>query len=378
MKKSHLIITIILLSISTIYSQNKIKCIPATNFQTVINGRQTSLYTLTNSNGMTVQITNYGARVVALWVPDKNGDFQDVVWGYNSIQEYLKSTDIYCGPIVGRYGNRINKGQFSLNNNNYQLTINNNGNHLHGGSKGFECKVWDAKLINVDGNQAVELSYTSPDGEEGYPGNLNIKVTYIVTNNNELKINYSATTDATTIINPTSHCYFNLSGTAANTILSHQLIINALKYTPVAKGLIPTGELLPVKGTPLDFTRFTAIGARIGTPNEQLALGKGYDHNYVLNKKSGESGIAAEIYSDQTGIIMKVITDQPGLQFYSGNFMDGTLTGKRGDIHAYRTGFALEAQNYPDAPNHPNFPSAVLNPGETYTQATSYAFGIKK
>ena len=378
MKKSHLIITIILLSISTIYSQNKIKCIPATNFQTVINGRQTSLYTLTNSNGMTVQITNYGARVVALWVPDKNGDFQDVVWGYNSIQEYLKSTDIYCGPIVGRYGNRINKGQFTLNNTAYQLTLNNNGNHLHGGTGGFENKVWDAKVTPINGNQAVTLSYTSPNGEEGYPGNVIIHVTYMVTENNELTIKYSATTDAPTIINPTSHCYFNLTGTAANTILEHKLKINALKYTPVTKGLIPTGELLHVKGTPLDFTKFTAIGKYINVTNEQLALGKGYDHNYVLNKKLGKMGEAAEIYSDQTGIIMKVITDQPGLQFYSGNFMDGTLTGKRGDIHAFRTGFALEAQNYPDAPNHPNFPSTVLLPNQTYTQCTSYAFNIKK
>jgi len=377
--KTYLAFVLMLFVAVSSCTQNKnIEIIPADNFKTEINGKQTSLYTLTNEKGMTVQITNYGARVVALWVPDKNGNFQDVVWGYSTIQEYLKSTDIYCGPIVGRYGNRINKGQFSLNSKNYQLTINNNGNHLHGGTIGFERKVWDAKLIKVDGNQAVELSYTSPDGEEGYPGKLTIKVTYIVTNNNELTIKYSATTDAPTIVNPTSHCYFNLSGTAANTILSHQLKINALKYTPVAKGLIPTGELLPVKGTPLDFTRFTAIGARIDTPNEQLALGKGYDHNYVLNKKSGESGIAAEIYSDQTGILMKVITDQPGLQFYSGNFMDGTLTGKRGDIHAFRTGFALEAQNFPDAPNHLNFPSAVLNPGETYTQATTYVFGIKK
>lgn len=377
MKTYYSIIVAILLSISIFSENGKAVLIPADNFKTVFNGKQTDLYTLTNSKGMTVQITNYGARVVALWVPDNKGGFQDVVWGFSSIQEYLKSTDIYCGPIVGRFGNRINKGQFTLNNKTYQLTINNNGNHLHGGTKGFECKVWDAKYVEVDGNKGLKLSYVSPDGEEGYPGNLTISVTYIVTEKDELTIKYSATTDAATIVNPTSHCYFNLSGTTANTILLHQLKINALKYTPVGKGLIPTGELLPVKGTPLDFTKFTAIGERINIPNEQLALGKGYDHNYILNKKAREMGEVAEIYSYQTGISMKVMSDQPGLQFYSGNFMDGTLTGKRDDVHAYRTGFALEAQNFPDAPNHSNFPSAVLQPNETYTQTTIYSFGIK-
>jgi len=378
MKTHFLILLALLFSASILAKQNNVKPIPADHFKTTVNNQQTALYTLTNSKGMTVQITNYGARVVALWVPDNKGIFQDVVWGYSSIQEYLKSTDIYCGPIVGRYGNRINKGQFKLNNTAYQLTINNNGNHLHGGIKGFECKVWDAKYVEVDGKKGLKLSYVSPDGEEGYPGNLTISVTYIVTEKNELTIKYSATTDAPTIVNPTSHCYFNLSGTTANTILSHKLKINALKYTPVATGLIPTGEFLPVKGTPLDFTKFTAIGDRINVTNEQLALGKGYDHNYVLNKKLGKTGLAAEIFSDQTGISMKVITDQPGLQFYSGNFMDGTLTGKQGDVHAYRTGFALETQNYPDAPNHANFPSAVLKPNETYCQTTTYAFSIKK
>ncbi len=377
MKLNYLIITALIFSASTFAIQNKVELIPADNFKTTVNNQQTALYTLTNSKGMTVQITNYGARVVALWVPDKIGNFKDVVWGYSSIQEYLKSTDIYCGPIVGRFGNRINKGQFKLNNTAYQLTINNNGNHLHGGTKGFECRVWDAKYVEVDGNKGLKLSYISPDGEEGYPGNLTISVTYIVTEKNELTIKYSATTDAPTIVNPTSHCYFNLSGTTANTILSHKLKINALKYTPVASGLIPTGEFLALKGTPLDFTKFTAIGARINVTNEQLTLGKGYDHNYVLNKKAKKMGEAAEIYSIQTGISMKVITDQPGMQFYSGNFMDGTLTGKRGDVHAYRTGFALEAQNYPDAPNHKNFPTAVLNPNETYSQTTTYAFSIK-
>jgi len=378
MRTHFFIILALLFSASTFAIQNKVELIPADNFKTTVNNQQTALYTLTNSKGMTVQITNYGARVVALWVPDNKGIFQDVVWGYSSIQEYLKSTDIYCGPIVGRYGNRINKGQFKLNNTAYQLTINNNGNHLHGGTKGFECRVWDAKYVEVDGNKGLKLSYISPDGEEGYPGNLTISVTYIVTEKNELTIKYSATTDAPTIVNPTSHCYFNLSGTTANTILSHKLKINALKYTPVASGLIPTGEFLALKGTPLDFTKFTAIGIRINVINEQLTLGKGYDHNYVLNKKAKKMGEAAEIYSNQTGISMKVITDQPGLQFYSGNFMDGTLTGKRGDIHAYRTGFALEAQNYPDAPNHKNFPSAVLQPNETYSKTTTYAFSIKK
>lgn len=354
-----------------------IKIIPSSNFQTQIDGKSTDLFTLKNKNGMAAQITNYGARVVSLWVPDRKGDFQDVVFGFESIGEYLASTDVYSGPIVGRYGNRIDKGIFKLNDKQYQLTINNNGNHLHGGTNGIYSKVWDAKSVSIEGNEALELTYFSKDGEEGYPGNLTIKVTYILTEDNSLKLVYSATTDKTTIINPTSHCYFNLSGTTKNTILKHVLTINAQEFTPTNEGLIPTGELRNIKGTPLDFNTPTAIGDRIDEKYEQLIFGKGYDHNFVINKKMGLYDKVAEIYSPESGILMDVLSDQPGLQFYSGNFMEGKLKGKRGNIHNYRSGFALEAQNFPDAPNHDNFPTAQLEPKQTYSQTTSYTFGVK-
>ena len=247
--------------------------IPSKNFEGIVDGKSTSLFTLQNKKGMTVQITNYGARVVALWVPDKDGNFKDVVWGFTSLDEYLKSTDVYCGPIVGRYGNRIANGQFSLNDSIYQLTINNNENHLHGGTNGFYKKVWDAKSFKIDGNDALELTYFSKDGEEGYPGNLNISVTYIVTQENELNIHYAAKTDATTIINPTSHCYFNLTGSTENSILEHVLQINAKHFTPTNETLIPTGEIKEITGTPFDFLKPTSIGQRIDQENQQLLFG---------------------------------------------------------------------------------------------------------
>lgn len=353
-----------------------VELILAVNFESKVDGKLTNLYTLQNKNGMTVQITNYGARVVALWVPDKKGNFKDVVWGYNSLDEYLMSSDIYCGPIVGRFGNRIANGQFRLNDSTYQLTINNKKNHLHGGTNGFYRKVWDAKSITIKGNDALELSYFSKDGEEGYPGNLNITVTYMVTQENELKINYAARTDKPTIINPTSHCYFNLTGSSENSILEHVLEINAKEFTPTDNTLIPTGELAKVADTPFDFKKPTKIGSRINEENKQLEFGKGYDHNFVIDKPSDFYGKIAEVYSPKTGILMSLRTDQPGLQFYSGNFMKGKLVGKRGDKHNYRSGFAFEAQNFPDAPNHSNFPSAVLNPNETYSQKTTYSFNI--
>lgn len=357
-------------------SRGTVERIPTENFSKLIGEQEVGLFTLTNKNGVTVELTNYGARMVSVWVPDRNGNFQDVVWGFSSIDDYLSSTDLYCGPIVGRYGNRINKGQFELNGNMYQLTINNGENHLHGGTKGFESKVWNAEMIEKNGVSAVKMSYYSKDGEEGYPGNLKIEVVYSLKANNALTIDYKASTDAPTIINPTSHTYFNLAGTSNYTILKHVLQIDADRFTPTDAGLIPTGELLDVSGTPLDFRVPTAIGERINEDYEPLIFGKGYDHNYVLNKGGGSNEVKAVIYSPETGISMSVFTDQPGIQFYSGNFMDGTLTGKYGDIHNYRTGFALECQNFPDAPNHSNFPNAVLNPGDTYTQTTSYLFSV--
>jgi aldose 1-epimerase len=359
-------------------SSNLVKEIPSSNFQTVVDGKSTNLFTLKNKNGAVVQITNYGARVVSLWVPDRAGNFQDVVWGFETITEYLNSSDIYCGPIVGRFGNRIDKGKFAVGGKQYQLTINNNENHLHGGTNGFYSKVWDSKSVRIKGNEALELTYFSKDGEEGYPGNLTIKVTYVLKEDNSLTLLYSATTDKTTIINPTSHCYFNLSGTAKNTILDHVLFINAKKFTPTNKGLIPTGKIQNLKSTPLDFSTPTAIGKRIDYKNEQILFAKGYDHNYVLDKPIGVYAEVAKIYSPESGISMSVSTDQPGLQFYSGNFMQGDLKGKQGDIHNYRTGIALEAQNFPDAPNHTNFPSAVLKPKQVYKQTTCYSFNVVK
>jgi len=380
MKKIFSSIIIMTLIISSCTNSKKTaQVFPDKNFDTIVDNKKVSLYTLKNASGMTAQVTNYGARVVDLWVADKAGDFKDVIWGFENIKGYLNATDMFAGPIVGRYGNRIGKGQFTLDGKAYQLTLNNNGHHLHGGINGFYKKVWDARPFKNDkGEDALELSYLSPAGEEGYPGNLTLKVIYAITANNELTINYSATTDAATIINPTSHVYFNLHGTTAQSSNSHVLTIFADKYTPTDSLLIPTGEIATVENTPLDFRKPTTVGERIKADFMALKYGKGYDHNFVLNKKAGEISLAAEVFEPATGIVMKVSTDQPAIQFYSGNFMDGKDTGKRGDKHDYRTGIALEAQNYPDAPNHANFPTAVLKPGETYKQVSIYAFEIKK
>jgi len=374
---SFLVMTLVFSSCSG--NKKAVELLPQSNFDTLLNKQKVTLYTLKNENGMTAQFTNYGARLVSLWVPDKDGSFKDIVWGYESIKAYLSATDLFAGPIVGRYGNRIGKGQFMLDGKPYQLTLNNNGNQLHGGANGFFTKVWTGRQFkNEKGEDALEMSYLSPSGEEGYPGNLNIKVIYTITANNELAINYEATTDSTTVLNPTSHTYFNLHGTSAKSTNSHILTINADKYTPTDSFLIPTGELTDVTNTPLDFRKPSAVGQRIEANFTPLKYGKGYDHNFVLNKKAGEIKQAAEVFEPSTGIVMKVITDQPGIQFYSGNFMDGVDTGKRGEKHNYRTGIALETQNFPDAPNHANFPTAELKQGETYKQTCIYAFEIKK
>ena len=380
MKKTFLSLLIMTLAFSSCTSnKSAIALFPQSNFDTLLNAQKVTLYTLKNEKGMTAQITNYGARLVDLWVPAKDGAFKDVAWGFENIKGYLNATDLFAGPIVGRYGNRIGKGQFSLDGKQYQLTLNNNGNQLHGGSKGFYTKVWNARQFkNEKGEDALELTYLSPAGEEGYPGNLNIKVIYTITANNELAVNYEATTDSTTILNPTSHVYFNLHGNTAQSSNSHILTIFADKYTPTDSLLIPTGEISDLANTPLDFRKPTAVGERINEDFIALKYGKGYDHNYVLNKKAGEVALAAEVYEPATGIVMKVSTDQPGIQFYSGNFMNGKDTGKRGDKHKYRTGIALETQNFPDAPNHANFPTATLKQGQTYKQTAVYGFEIKK
>jgi aldose 1-epimerase len=341
----------------------------------MVDGKPVNIYTLTNKNGLMARITNYGGIVVSLMVPDRSGKLGDVVLGYDSLDGYIKNNP-YFGCLVGRYGNRIGKARFSLDGKEYTLAANNGENHLHGGLKGYDKVVWDAKTIKTEEGVGLELAYLSPDGEEGYPGNLSIKVHYILTNENALKIDYFAATDKKTVVNLTHHSYFNLAG--KGTILDHLLMINADKFTPVDKGLIPTGKLEEVKGTPFDFTEPTAIGARIDQDDEQLRYGLGYDHNWVLNKRrSGIMTLAATLYDQKSGRFMEVLTTEPGLQFYAGNFLDGTISGKGGQVYAYRSGLCLEAQHYPDSPNKAHFPSVVLNPGDEYRQTTLYKFSVK-
>jgi aldose 1-epimerase len=346
-------------------------------FQQTINGKQTNLYVLKNKNNMAAAITNYGARVVSLLVPDKNGKITDVVVGFDNVKDYTEGGDTYFGAVVGRYGNRIAKGKFKLDGKEYTLATNNGPNHLHGGNKGFSRVVWDAQQPN---DSTLALTYVSKDGEEGYPGNLTSKVVCTVTGNNELKIAYEATTDKKTVVNLTNHSYFNLNGQGSGTINNHIMMINADKFTPVDSTLIPTGKIAPVANTPLDFRSPTAIGSRINdTSNIQLKYGKGYDHNFVLNKNSGaELNKAAGVEGDASGIVMDVYTKEPGVQFYGGNFMNGSHTIKSGKKDDYRTAFCLETQHYPDSPNHPQFPSTTLEPGKTYTTETVYVFSVKK
>jgi aldose 1-epimerase len=329
---------------------------------------------LRNAQGAEAKITNYGGIVVSLKVPDREGRMGDVVLGYDTLDEYIKSNP-YFGCLVGRYGNRIAKGRFTLNGKEYTLATNNGPNHLHGGLKGFDKVVWEAKPSVSNAGPALELRYMSKDGEEGYPGNLLVTAIYTLTNKNELRLDFSATTDKETIVNLTHHSYFNLAG--EGDILNHEVMIVADKFTPVDSTLIPTGELRPVKGTPFDFTNPTAIGARINDKDEQLAFGKGYDHNWVINKPLGKLGLAARVYEPTTGRVMEVLTTEPGMQFYTGNFLDGTIVGKGGKPYKFRCAFCMEPQHYPDSPNKPNFPSVVLRPGEVYRSTIIYRFSVK-
>ena len=341
-------------------------------FEATIDGKQTSLYFLENHNGMRAAITNYGGRLVSLRVPDKNGDMVDVNIGLSDLQSYQGPNDGYFGALVGRYGNRIGQARFTLDGTTYKLLANNGVNTLHGGKKGFQAVVWDAKEVN---DSTLELSRVSADMEEGFPGNLVVKVTYALTANNGIEIKYEATTDKTTVVNLTNHAYFNLNGEGSGTILNHQMQIYADRYTPVDTGLIPTGQLAPVAGTPFDFTQPTAIGARIGNDHEQLKNGKGYDHNFVLNSTKVDGLThAATVTGDRSGIVMDVYTDEPGVQFYTGNFMRGANTLKGGGKDELRTAFCLETQHFPDSPNQPSFPTTVLKPGEVYQTKTVYQF----
>ena len=347
-----------------------------TPFGKTPSGEAVELYTLKNASNVRVQIMTYGGTVVSLQVPDRDGMLGDIVLGYDTLDGYLKNSP-YFGSLIGRYGNRIGNGRFSLDGKQYQLPKNNGENTLHGGIKGFDKVLWKATEVRSNDGVGLSLTYLSKDGEEGFPGNLSVKAVYTLTNNNELKIEYSGATDKTTVVNLTHHSYFNLAG--EGNILQHELMISAEQFTPVDAGLIPTGELRNVKGTPMDFTQPTAIGARIEQQDEQLILGKGYDHNWVLKpNKSGNLSLAARVYEPRSGRVMEVSTTEPGLQFYSGNFLDGNITGKGGQVYKQRSGFCLETQHFPDSPNKPRFPSTVLKPGQQYTSTTVYKFSAQK
>ncbi|GEC72765.1 aldose 1-epimerase [Flavobacterium flevense] len=348
------------------------------DFKLKIDGKNTDLYVLKNKNGIVASFTNYGQRLISLMIPDRNGNFADVVLGFKDINTYKSAREKYFGATIGRYGNRIAEGKFSIDDKVYQLTTNNKKNHLHGGNKGFNNCVWEAHQI---GENEIEFTRTSVDGEEGYPGNLKVKIHYVLTDANELKIDYSATTDQNTIINLTHHSFFNLAGEGSGTINDHLLEINADRYTPVDEGLIPTGELASVIGTPFDFRSVKKIGKDLDVINEQLEFGKGYDHNFVLNNSlKNDEGLcfAARVEEPKSGRVMEVYTNEPGLQFYGGNFLDGKTKGKSGKPYIYRGAFCLETQHFPDSPNHSNFPSTLLKVGKVYKSSCVYKFSVNK
>jgi len=338
-------------------------------------GRHVNLYTLTNSHGVEIKAMNYGGIIISIKVPDRKGQIADIVLGHDKLEGYIPNPP-YFGAIVGRYANRIANGEFTLDGKTYHLPKNDGPNTLHGGTdKTFNKVVWDAEPLK--GKTGVAFSYLSHDGDDGFPGNLHMKVTYTLTDSNELVIDYEATTDKATPINVSQHSYFNLKGQGDGDILDHEIMINADRFTPVDKNLIPTGELRPVKGTPFDFTKPTKIGSRIDDNYEQLVLGHGYDHNFVINRKGSGLVLAARVYEPTTGRVLEVSTTQPGVQFYTGNFLDGTITGKDDKVYKRRYGFCLETQHFPDSPNHPSFPNTILKPGEKFHQTTVFKFSAK-
>jgi len=348
------------------------------DFQGTHKEEQTDLITIKNVNGLILQVTNYGGKIVTLFVPDKDGNMGDIVFGYENIQEYLDGNRSF-GAIVGRYANRIAAGTFALDGIQYQLPLNEGGkNTLHGGNSGFDDAVWNAEKINSAEGEAVKLILQSPDGDQGFPGNLTVEVIYTLTDNDELIVDYKAVTDKPTVINLSQHSYFNLAGHASGSILDHELMINADKFTPVNKNLIPTGEFRSVEGSPFDFRTPHKIGERIDDENEQLKIGRGYDHNFILNKETpGDLSLAASVFENSTGRFMEVFTTHPAIQLYTGNFLDGSAMGKGNVAYNLRTGFCLETQHYPDSPNHPEFPSTVLRPGEEYKHRTIFKFSVK-
>ncbi len=366
--------------VSTLSAAASSPVITVRSFGPLSDGRPTHLFTLENAKGFRADISDFGGTVVNLFVPDKNGKLADVSLGFDNAAQYRAQSPFF-GALIGRYGNRIAAGKFTLDGLTYSLPLNDHpGNlpcSLHGGTIGFDKVLWEARPLLLDGNPTLVLTYVSRDGDEGYPGKLTAEVTYTVTPDNELRIDYQATTTKATPVNLTNHTYFNLHGEGEGTILDHVLMMRASKTTPVNAGLIPTGEILPVADTPLDFTTPHAIGERVGADNEQLKFGLGYDHNWVLDNQDGKLALAATLYEPQSGRFMEILTTEPGLQFYSGNFLNGTLTGKSGRKYAYRSGLCLETQHYPDSPNHANFPGTILRPGETLRSTTIYRFSTK-
>ncbi len=342
-----------------------------------VDGKDVALYTLTSDNGMTMSATEYGGIVTSFFAPDRTGKMDDIVLGYDTVEGYVKNNPFF-GAIIGRYGNRIGKARFSLGGKEYSLSVNDGQNCLHGGKKGFDKVVWSGRETKRGDAVGVEFTYASKDGEQGFPGNLDATVVYWLTNSNEFTVEYAAVTDKETVVNMTQHNYWNLAGENSGDILNHELAIFADAYTPVDAGLIPPGELAPVKGTPMDFTQPAAIGSRIGADFEQLKLGKGYDHNWVLRRNTPD-GLepAALLVERNSGRRMEVLTTEPGMQFYSGNFLDGSIVGKKGRPYAQRNGLCLETQHFPDSPNKPAFPTTTLKPGQKYKSTTSYKFSAR-
>ena len=345
-------------------------------FGKTADGQEIDLYTVTNRNGVAIDIMNRGGTVVSIRVPDRSGKLGDVVLGFDSLDGYLKENPFF-GALVGRYGNRIAKGRFKLNGVEYKLAVNNGENHLHGGLQGFDKAVWNARDVSEGRLPRLELTYLSKDGEEGYPGNLSVVVVYSLTDANELRLDYSASTDKDTVVNLTNHTYFNLAGEGEGDILGHELTLYADRFTAADKGLIPTGELRSVEGTPFDFRKPTPIGARIEAQDQQLQVGGGYDHNFVLNG-GGSLALAARVEEPKSGRVLEVLTTEPGVQFYTGNFLDGKLAGKGGKTYPKRSGFCLETQHFPDSPNQPKFPLTELKAGGKYQTATVYRFSVAK
>jgi len=373
MKKAFIVLFIASLMLSCSVGKKEIQLpYSANDFIATIDGKPTGLYTLKNKNGMVVTLTNYGAKIVSIYAPDKNGNFADVVLGFKSITEYQKN-DATHGATVGPYANRIANASFVIDSIVYQLPANDGKACLHSGPNGWYRRVWVAKQEN----NSVAMELDSPDGDLGFPGNKKAKVTFILTDENELRIDYELTTDKACFINLTNHSYFNLHGEGNGDILDHMLTINADRSTPVDEGLIPTGELANIKNTPLDFTTPRAIGERINSDDQQMKFGKGYDFNYVLNKTSNEMSLAASLYEPQSGRLMEIFTTEPGIQFYSGNFMQGKETGKSGNPYAYRTALCLETQHFPDSPHRPDFPSTLVKPGDVYKTTTVHKFSVK-